>query len=219
MIAETMHPDIPAIAPPGTMPTAAPSIERRQSWPQDPMAARSLLGLADLPTIVAIGPFDDLVHAHHLAAAFTAVQRSCRAQLVLLGIGARRHAVRRAVPHSAETRVYTFDPSSEQLWSEVVAAADLVVLSTASGSRTLLDVLAAGRAVVVPDAPTTVRLVVPSSAGLVYRPGDVSGMAAAISRLLTKPSLCDGMAARAREVARRYQQSCARRCDEGHGYV
>ena len=174
MIADTMHPDIPVVpqrTPTGTLTTAPPSIERRPCSLQDPMGARSTLGLANFPTIVAIGPFDDLVHVHHLAAAFTVVQRFCRSQLVLLGAGARRAV--RAVPRSAETRVHMFDHASEQLWSEVVAAADLVAMSTVSGSTTLLDVLAAGRAVVTPDDPATVRLVVPSSAGLVYRPGDI----------------------------------------------
>ena len=44
----------------------------------------------------------------------------------------------------------------------------------------------------------------PTSAGLVYRPGDVSGMAAALLRLLTSPALRHGMASRAGEVARRH---------------
>ena len=55
--------------------------------PQDSAVARSVLGLADLPTVVALGPFDDLAHAEQLAAAFTAVRRRCNAQFVLLGKG------------------------------------------------------------------------------------------------------------------------------------
>ena len=65
----------------------------------------------------------------------------------------------------------------ENRWADLIWAANLVVPSTASGLRRLLEVLAAGRPVVAPVNPTTVRVVVPSSAGLVYRPGDVSGMA------------------------------------------
>jgi glycosyltransferase involved in cell wall biosynthesis len=189
-IAETMHPDIAVIS------------DRRS---EDARAARSRLGLADLPTIAATGPFDDLTHAHHLAAAFTILQRACRAQLVLLGTGAHRTAALRAVPSGAATRVHLLDASPEPLWSDIIGAADVVVLSASSGPRTLLDVLAAGRAVVAPMDPTTVPLVVPTSAGLVYRPDDVSALAAAIKRLMTTPSLRQGMASRAREVARRYQ--------------
>jgi glycosyltransferase involved in cell wall biosynthesis len=196
--AETMHPDIG---------------EASGRASEDPTAARSRLGLADLPTIVAIGPFDDLTHAHHLAAAFAILQRTCRAQLVLLGTGHHRTAALRAVPRGAATRVHLVDASPEPLWSDIIDAADLVVLSATSGPRTLLDVLAAGRAVVAPMDPTTVRLVVPSSAGLVYRPDDVSALASAIRRLITTPPLRQGMAFRAREVVRRYQLD-RERCPE-----
>ncbi|MDT5011589.1 MAG: hypothetical protein QOH57_3206 [Mycobacterium sp.] len=192
--AETMHPDIAVIS----------------GRASDPSAARTDLGLADLPTIVAIGPFDDVTHAHHLAAAFTILQRTCRAQLVLLGTGAHRTAALRAVPRGAATRVHLLDTSPALLWSDVISAADLVVLSAASGPRALLDVLAAGRAVVAPMDPMTARLVVPSSAGLVYHQGDVSALTSSIKRLMTIPPLRDGMACRAGAVARRRQLDRAR---------
>jgi glycosyltransferase involved in cell wall biosynthesis len=173
--------------------------------PEDPAVARSLLGLANLPTVVAIGPFDDLAHAHHLAAAFTVLQRVRRSQLVLLGTGTQRAAVRRAVPGNGGTRVHMLYDSSRALWSNVMAAADVVVLSAASGAETLLDVMAAGRAVVAPVDPATVRLIVPRSVGLVYPPGDVHALTAAISRLLTTPEFCHQMATRASEAARRHR--------------
>jgi hypothetical protein len=40
------------------------------------MRARSLVGLPELPTIVAVGPFDDIGHAEQLGAAFNSVQSS-----------------------------------------------------------------------------------------------------------------------------------------------
>jgi glycosyltransferase involved in cell wall biosynthesis len=170
--------------------------------PQDPAVARSLLGLADLPTVVALGPFDDRAHAEQLAAAFTAVRRRCNAQFVLLGTGVHRRAiVRRTFSQGGRNGVHVV---AEERWPTLVSAADLVVPSTGSGSLRLLEVLAAGRAVVAPVNPTTVRLIMPSSAGLVYRPGDVSGMAGALVRLLTTPALRHGMACRASEVARRH---------------
>ena len=171
----------------------------------DPVAARSLVGLADLPTIVATGPFDDLSHAEQLADAFTAVRRRCTAQLVLLGTGPQRTAVvRRTFAQGVGTDVHLLRAMPSGRWSDFVAAADVVFPGTASGSANLLEVLAVGRAVVAPVDPATVRLVVPTSAGLVYRPGDVSGMAAALLRLLTSPALRHGMACRASEVARRH---------------
>ncbi len=189
--AETMRPDIP---------TAESSAIR------EPLAARKMLGLADLPTVVALGPFDDLTQSENLAAAFTAVRRFCMAQLVLLGAHDRRtEAIRRGIGLGAEERVHVVDATRGPRWSHLIAAADLVVLNPTSGATCLLDVLAAGRAVVAPADPVTVRLVVPSSAGLVYRSGDLAGMTAAMARILTNVSLRCGMATRAKEVARRHQ--------------
>jgi glycosyltransferase involved in cell wall biosynthesis len=135
-----------------------------------------------VPTIVAVGPFDDPQHTDQLTGAVMAVQRRCEAQLVFLGV----------------------DVVRKHRWSDLIAAADVVVPSATTGSRALLDVMAVGRPLVAPANPATVQLVVPASAGLVYRPGDVSGMTAALLRLLTTPALCHGMACRACEVARRH---------------
>jgi glycosyltransferase involved in cell wall biosynthesis len=152
-----------------------------------------------------MGPFEDRSEAEDLADAFTAVRRHCVAQLVLLGTGPQRTTVvRRAFAHGVGSDVHLLRNFPAGRWSDIVAAADVVVPSTASGSMTLLDVLSACRPVVAPIDPTTMRLVVPTSAGLVYRPGDVSGMAAALIRLLTAPAIRHGMACRAGEVARRH---------------
>lgn len=177
-----------------------------------PVDARSLVGLTGLPTIVATGPFDDPAHAQQLAAAFIAVRRQCEVQLVLLGIGEQRTAVRRrASAQGVGSSVHVVTDSCDYRWSDVVAAADLVVLGSSSGTAMLLDVLAAGRPVVAPANPETVQLVVPAIVGLVYQTGDVSGMAQALLRLLTTPVLRRGMGGRARQVARRHhlEKQCA----------
>jgi glycosyltransferase involved in cell wall biosynthesis len=171
--------------------------ERHRVSAPDNAAARSLLGLPDAPTIVAVGPFDDPEHTGQLAGALAALRRRCEARLVFPGV----------------------DVVRKHRWSDLIAAADVVVPSTTTGSRALLDVMALGRAMVAPANPATVRLVVPASAGLVYRPGDTTGMAAALLRLLTTPSLCHGMACRAREVARRHHLEHVRKNrDEGSEY-
>jgi glycosyltransferase involved in cell wall biosynthesis len=213
--AESMHPDIAVIA----HVRHAPSIE---SFPaQDPSVARSLIGLPGLPTIVAIGPFDNHSHAEQLADAFTAVRRRCKAQLVLLGTGPQRTAVvRRTFAQGVGTDVHLRRAFPAGRWSDIVAGADVVVPSAASGPASLLEVLAVGRAVVAPVDPATVRLVLPTSAGLVYRPGDVSGMASALLRLLSSPALRYGMASRAGEVARRHDlQMRLQQADEGNEYA
>lgn len=188
---ETPHPNIAAMP-------------RRAG--KDPSVARSVLGLADLPTIVALGPFDDLRHARHLRAAFIILQRVCPAQLILLGSGPQRTAVLRNIGAGA----HTFDLYGEPLWSDLMAAADLVVSSAASGREALLAVMAEGKALVAPMEPETVRLILPASAGLVYRPGDVSAMTSAIFRLMTAPRLRHEIATRASAVARRQQLEQAR---------
>jgi glycosyltransferase involved in cell wall biosynthesis len=169
------------------------------------MAARSLVGLAGLPTIVATGPFDNQAHAEQLAAAFITVRSRCRAQLVLLGTGEHRATVmRRSFAQGAGTSVQVIRGLTEDRWPYLIAAADVVVPSPAAASVTLMGVLSVGRPVVGPADPAIVRAVVPASAGLVYRPGDVSGMAEALLRVLTTPSLRHGMSCRARQVARRH---------------
>jgi glycosyltransferase involved in cell wall biosynthesis len=172
----------------------------------DPMAARSLVGLAGLPTILATGPFDDQADAEQLAAAFATVQSRCRSQLALLGAGEYRATVlRRSFAQGVGTSVHVIRDLPEDRWPYLIAAADVVVPSVAGVNSTLLDVLGAGRPVVAQADPATVRLVVPASAGLIYRQGDVSGMAGALLRLLTTPALRHGMGCRARTVARKYR--------------
>jgi glycosyltransferase involved in cell wall biosynthesis len=179
-------------------------IERRSPTQPDTARARAFVGLADSPTIVAMGPFDDGAYAQQLATAFIAVRRRCTAQLVLVGSGCQRMSVtRRIFAHGRGSDVHAVQASSDDRWSDLVAAADLVVLSGSSGSTTLLDVLAAGRPVIAPDDPETVQLVIPAIAGITYRPGDVAGLEGALLRLLTTPVLCHGMGGRARQVARR----------------
>jgi glycosyltransferase involved in cell wall biosynthesis len=188
----------------------------------DTTVARSLVGLSDLPTIVALGPFDDPAHAYQLAGAFTLVQRTCRAQLVLLGTGAYRSTVARyAAGHGLRTRVHLVEGPSAHRWSDLLAVADLVVPSTASTSTSLLDVLATGRAVLAPANAVSAPLLMPGSAGLVYRQGDVLGMAAALLRLLTTPALRNEIGTRAGQVARRHQQrrSPWQQCTEGSDYA
>jgi glycosyltransferase involved in cell wall biosynthesis len=200
--AETMHPDIPVIA-----------------HSED---IRAQIGLASMPTIVATGPFNDPFHAEQLAEAFTVVRRRCTAQLVLLGSGRYRSAVmRRALARGVGADVHLRRSFPTRWWSDSVAAADVVaVSSTASEPESLLRILGVGRAVVAPVDPVNVRLVLPTSAGLLYRPGDVSAMATALLRLLNSPTLRHGMACRAAEVAWRHAVPMRlQQPEKGNGYA
>jgi glycosyltransferase involved in cell wall biosynthesis len=223
-VPDTTHDDVgaspasmPALATPITRDgrrasrVSAP-VEERLLTPRDPTYARSLVGLADLPTIVAMGPFDDPSYAQQLTAAFLTVRRGHEAQLVLFGPGAQRATViRRISAQGFGSNVHLFNDSGDDRSADLVAAADLVALSSSSGTATLLDVLAAGRPVVAPAHPETVELVVPGIAGLVYPPGDVSGMTSALQRLLAAPVLRRGMGCRATSVARRHHREAIAR--------
>jgi len=189
---EPMRSDIPVIA---------------RISPHDAIVARSVVGLPGLPTIVAIGPFDDRAHAEQLAAAFTMVRRRCQVQLVLLGTGIERATIlRRTLSQGVPTSVHVEKDLSGR-WAEVIAAADVVVPSVTAGAITLLDVLAAGRPVVARADPAAVEVIVPASVGFVYRSGDVTGMARALLRLVIRPELRTGMGCRAIEVAQRHHRA------------
>ena len=187
---ETTHPDTPLIAKASAL---------------TPMAARSLIGLAGRPTIVAVGPLDDRAYAEQLAAAFATVRSRCDAQLILLGTGAHRATVmRQTFAQGVGTSVHVVRDLPAERLPYLIAAADVVVPSPATASTMLLGVLGVGRPVVAPAEPATVRVVVPASAGLIYRRGYVPGMAEALLRLLTTPALRHGMGCRARQVARQH---------------
>lgn len=188
-----------------------PPIARRALPLLDPSTARSMVGLANIPTIAAMGPFDDRLDAQRLATAFIAVRQCCTAQLVLVGAGRQRTTVtRRIFVQGLGNSVRAVCDCSDDQRSNLIAAADLVVLGSSSGSTTLLDVLAAGRPVVAPADPETVQLVLPAIAGIVYRPGDVVALENALLRLLTTPVLRRGMGGRARHVARRHRMETMR---------
>jgi glycosyltransferase involved in cell wall biosynthesis len=157
----------------------------------------------ELATIVAAGPFDDLEHAQQLAAMFTRVQQTCQTRMVLLGEGARRSlVVRRAAERRLQTRLVLVDDCAGPQRSDLLATADLVIPSPASTLSALEETMAAGRAVVASASPATAQLVMPYSAGLLYAPGDISAMTAAVVRLLSHAELRDQMGIRASHVAR-----------------
>jgi glycosyltransferase involved in cell wall biosynthesis len=167
-------------------------------------STQSWIGLPDLAIVVAIGPFDDVAHAENLAATFVAVQQTCRTQLVMVGTGAGRHVVaHHAVEHELETRLLVIDECGGRRRSRLLAGADLVIPAPASSPSALVEVMAAGRALVAPAGPATALLVMPCSGGLLYRPGDASAMTAAVSRLLTETELRRQMGIRARQAAQR----------------
>ena len=94
---------------------------------------RSLVGLNGLTTIVAIRTVDDYAHAEQLAAAFITVRRHCEVQLVLLRTGQHRTTLmRRISAQGVRSTVHAISDSYDYQWSDLFAAADVVVLGSSS---------------------------------------------------------------------------------------
>ncbi len=71
-------------------------------------------------------------------------------------------------------------------------------------SLVTLEAMAAGRPVVAADAVALPHLVRPGHNGLLYRPGDVAGLAAALNRLLDDPAARERMGQASREMVARH---------------
>jgi hypothetical protein len=97
--------------------------------------------------------------------------------------------VRRAADYGVPNRMHLVGDRVGRSRSNLLAVADVIVPSPATGTGMLLDLMAAGRAVAASASPPATRLLLPAAAGLLYWPGDVSAMTAAIERLLTAPPL------------------------------
>lgn len=66
-------------------------------------------------------------------------------------------------------------------------------------SNSLMEAMAAGRAVVVSDIPPNRELVTPEATGLAFQPGDAVGIMQQLRRLIDEPDLRTRLAAAARE--------------------
>jgi glycosyltransferase involved in cell wall biosynthesis len=66
-------------------------------------------------------------------------------------------------------------------------------------SNSLMEAMAAGRAVVVTDIPPNRELVAPDETGLLVKPGDSVGFMQQLRRLIDEPSLRERLGAAARE--------------------
>jgi glycosyltransferase involved in cell wall biosynthesis len=104
-----------------------------------------------------------------------------------------------------QTRLVLNEDCAGPQRSDLLAAADVVIPSPTSTPSALMEMMAAGRAVVASASPATAALVMPHSAGLLYAPGDVSAMTAAVVRLLSQPELRYQMGSRASQVARAHR--------------
>jgi glycosyltransferase involved in cell wall biosynthesis len=163
--------------------------------PAEPGPARARLGLAEAPTVVCVGRLSEQKGQDQLLAAWpTVVQAVPDAQLVLVGDGPARAQLAASAPAGV-----LFTGASPDV-TDVLAAADVVALPSRWEAAPLvpLEAMAVGRPVVA-FGVDGVRAAL-GDTGVVLPPGDVPGLATALSDLLRDPvrAAAAGRAARAR---------------------
>ncbi|GAA3180800.1 hypothetical protein GCM10010531_38670 [Blastococcus jejuensis] len=164
--------------------------------PRDRDAARARLGLDGSPTVVCVGRLAEQKGQDLLLRAWAEVLDAVpEARLVLVGDGPERAALEAAAPpnvHFAGAQ----DPA------DFYAAADVVALPSRweGGPLVPLEAMAMGRPVVGFDVQGVATAL--GDTGALVAPGDLTGLAAGLARLLTDPdrAAADGRAARRRAL-------------------
>ncbi|WP_408640288.1 glycosyltransferase [Saccharomonospora saliphila] len=165
---------------------------------------RKELGLPDLPTVAFVGRLDAEKRLEELIRALPRVHETLDAQLVLVGTGTRRPALERlAAEVGVADRVRFLGFAPDEQLPITYQAADVFAIPGVAELQSIatLEAVASGLPVVAADAVALPHLVSPERNGFLFRPGDVAGLAAALTRLLSSASLRDRMGAASRTVA------------------
>jgi glycosyltransferase involved in cell wall biosynthesis len=177
------------------------NLDRFQSF--DAAAARSALGLAGRgPVIGAVGrlvPVKD--HVTLVDAVAELRSGGSEATLVIAGEGPERAAIEaRAAARGVDLRLLGYRPDVEQ----VLAALDVFVLSSVSEglSNTILEAMAAGRAVVATNVGGAEEMIEDGITGVLVPRSDPKAMAEALRRVLAAG---DGGAAMGAAARRRVE--------------
>jgi glycosyltransferase involved in cell wall biosynthesis len=139
---------------------------------------------------IAVGRLDadhrlgDLVRAWRIVAA-----RRPEARLWIVGDGPQRERLYRQVG-DLDLRFRVLLPGTFDCLDELWQAADMFVVPAprAVPPRAMLQAMAAGVPVVAADGAGLREAIVPGETGLVFPPGDVKELAAAIERLIERPA-------------------------------
>ncbi len=154
------------------------------------------------PTVLFVGRLEREKRVDELIRAFALVPGPAR--LEIIGDGTRRagwSALARELGQAGRVR---FRGAVDD--DALVAAYQRCAVFCMPGiaelqSLVTLEAMAAGRPVVAADAVALPHLVHPGRNGLLYRPGDVAGLAAALTALLADPATRARMGAAGREAA------------------
>lgn len=176
-----------------------------------------LFGLPDLPTIAFVGRLDPDKHLDELVAALPQVHAGLDAQLVIAGVGRHRDTLlRRATELGVGDRVHLLGHVPDASLPRVYAAADVFAMPGRAELQSLatLKALASGKPVVAANATALPHLVRPGFNGLLYPPGSVTGLAAALRTVLENPTLQARFARSARLTAEEHPHTATTRCYE-----
>ncbi|TCK25013.1 glycosyltransferase [Pseudonocardia endophytica] len=157
------------------------------------------------PTVLFVGRLEREKRVDELIRAFALVPG--RARLEIVGDGTRRQGwtdLARDLGQASRVRFRGTVDDDELV--EAYRRSSVFCMPGVAELQSLvtLEAMAAGRPVVAADAVALPHLVRPWHNGLLYRPGDVSGLAGALNRLLDDPSARARMGAASREMVARH---------------
>ncbi|HWC22815.1 MAG TPA: glycosyltransferase [Flexivirga sp.] len=173
--------------------------------PAVPGGGRRALGLPDAPTIGYVGRLDADKHVIELIRAIARLADLGPAQLVLVGSGARRHALEKVAADVGVTnRVHFLGFVPDAQLPQVYSAFDAFCMPGTAELQSIatLEALATGLPVVLADALALPHLVQQGANGFLYPPGDIDELARSLRTLLT----CDRrpMSVVSRQIAERH---------------
>jgi glycosyltransferase involved in cell wall biosynthesis len=167
-------------------------------------------GVADRPTVTYVGRLDAEKNLDVLVRAFATVRRSFDAQLLLVGTGAERRALRALAEDLGVAAQVTFTGfvPDEDLPSAYAATTVFVSPGTAElQSLVTLEAMACGRPVLGADAAALPHLVQDGETGYLFPPGDSRALADRLLAVLGDPEQAQEMGRRARAAAEQHDET------------
>ena len=139
-------------------------------------------------------------------------ERFPEATLIVAGYGSQEQKLRRLVTRIGVSGVRFVGRVEPEALTAIYEAADIFVNASTIDNQpvSILEAFASGLPVVSTPAGDIAAMLCNGDAGLLIGPGDPSGLASAVTRLLEEPGLATRIAVRAREQLQRHQWSCIR---------
>lgn len=163
----------------------------------NPTPFRNRHGLDERPTIMFVGRLDAEKHVDELIGALPAVRARVDAQLVVVGTGHERAALQALAGDLGVADHVTFVGFVADIdLPAAYAAADVCVNPGTAELQSIvtLEAMATGKPVVGADARALPLLVHDGVNGHLYTPGDINGLASALTDILTQPDRQTAMA-------------------------